>query len=227
MTTVIATLNLEKLGLTLEQFAEFAKDNFWYVEEPKVAWKNHIRDLTTPWNSVGTIADWKESAGPFKPGIYALVYDPANKICNPILHNQTIIIGETTQSACRRLVHHVGALKGNTTNMSDKYRKHLPKLNEHFGVNLQKELKNIRILFRPHDTSDPDWAEDRGHSSHMETQAHAMYYALWKHFPPGNTRDLPSTYLIDRSRKFLEEKGYQVYQPHKYNIIQEILNPIE
>jgi hypothetical protein len=227
MTIVVAKLDLEKLGLTLEQFTEFAKDNPWYVEEPKAEWSDHIRDLTTPWEPFGTIAAWKESVGPFKPGVYALVYDPDNKIQNPILHDQTIIIGESTQQAYRRLVHHAGALRGNTSNMSDKYRRHMPKLNKHFGVDLRQELKNIRILFRPHDITDPDWAEDRDHSSHMETQAHAMYYALWEHFPPGNTRDLPSKYLIERSQNFLKQKRCLSTKTHKYDLIQEIDQQIE
>ena len=124
MTTVVATLNLDTLGLTVEQFAEFAKDNFWYVKEPEKEWSAHVRDLTTPWEPWGPAQVWKEATGPFKPGVYALVYDPKDEIRNPILSNQTIVFGESTRPAYHRLYAHVGALRGKSTNMSDKYRKH-------------------------------------------------------------------------------------------------------
>lgn len=219
MTTVVATLNLDTLGLTVEQFAEFAKDNFWYVKEPEKEWSAHVRDLTTPWEPWGPAQVWKEATGPFKPGVYALVYDPKDEICNPILSNQTIVFGESTRPAYHRLYAHVGALRGKSTNMSDKYRKHLPMINEHFKiVNLRNELKNVRILFRPHETTDPDWAENQDHSGFMETQAHAMYYARWGYFAPGNTRDLPSVYEVDRCREFLKEKGFDVYKSARFDL---------
>ena len=49
----------------------------------------------------------------------------------------------------------------------------------------------------------------------METQAHAQYHALWGHGTVANTRDLPSTQLINESKKFLTKRGYKVYKSNK------------
>lgn len=137
------------------------------------------------------------------PGTYALVFDNNNVIDNPIQWNKTICFGETTQPAWKRIHTHVGALNGTTTNMSDKYRKHIHAINAFCGEDIKKNLKAVKVFFRPHSITDPEFAYDRYHSCLMEKQAHACFRAIWGHGTPANTRDIPSFELVSAAKQYV------------------------
>jgi hypothetical protein len=176
--------------------------------ESAPVYSNHIRDMTTGWQKISNVKDYKEAIGPFVPGTYAIVYDPAGKIDNPITWNQTLSFGESTQPAHKRIYSHAGALKGRITNMTEKWNKTIPILNKIIGADIRENLQHLSIFFRPHNLTDPEFQYNRDHSCYMEKQAHAYYHALWGHGTKFNTRDLPSIYLIQNAKKILSEKGF-------------------
>lgn len=217
---VEAIIDLDRLGIPLDQWQLMHKNmrglEFWKKYQEPLTYSSHIRDFTEGWIRIGSIAEWQSkewavNRGLTCPGTYALVYDHLGATENPMLTNQVIIFGETTQAAWKRLGTHVGALKGTTTNMSDKWSKHKSKVNDVFCMDIDSELDKIIIFFRPHNLTDPDWQYDRKHSSLMETQAHAQYHAIWGHGTPANTRDLPSKRLIENSKIFFRNKGYTFF----------------
>lgn len=175
--------------------------------EEKPAYKNHMRDMTQGWEYIGNVKEYKESMGPFKPGTYALVYNRTGKVDNPIIWNQTLIFGETTRSAYKRILCHTGALRGKVTNMTEKWNKNIPRLNQIIGGDIRNNLETISIFFRPHDITDPDFQDDRTHSCNMEKQAHAQYHAIWDHGTVFNTRDLPDFSTIKEAKKLMESIG--------------------
>ena len=124
-----------------------------------------------------------------------------------------MIFGETTQDGWRRIQHHVTALRGRISNNSDKWDRVIPKINKTYKCNISKELDKVQIWFRPHSITDDAHKYSRQHSGYMETQAQAQYRAIWGYGTIGNTRDLPSQYLIENSREFLKNKGIKVYEP--------------
>jgi hypothetical protein len=201
-------LDQEALGYSDEQILNFIKDSVYYVTEKKPEWNNRVRDMLEGWYKVGTMDTWNSNDGPFQSGTYALVWDENNKIDHPIRWNRTFLFGESTRDMYLRIQTHHGALKGKTTNMSDKYRKHLPSINRWAGTDITKNLDKIAIWARPHRVSDKPHEADRHHSVYMEQQAHAFYQAMWGRGTVANTRDLPQPELVERCRKFLTESGY-------------------
>ena len=94
--------------------------------------------------------------------------------------------------------------------MSDKYRKHTPHINETFNIeDLTDHLDKIKIFFREHRFTDEEWEFHRMHSVYMEKLCHSAYYAIHNKFPPGNTRDLPSYNLIEKTKQFYENSELQ------------------
>lgn len=200
MTVVTAILDLESLGMTLTEWKNFAKDNRWEIYTPPPRYSKHMRNMLEGWQYLTTIGSWKENEAFEKgwrdSGTYAFVYDPDDRQLHPILNDSTLIFGETIQPLYKRMMHHVGAFKGKTTNMAGKW-------DDFLGT----DLNYIKIWFRPHRVSDPDWEFEREHSSLMETQAHATYRALWNKNTRYNTRDLPNTIQISEARKILIENN--------------------
>lgn len=209
---MLVDIRVDCKNLTQEQIAlvnsviSFAVSVDKIEEKPK--YSNHIRDMTVGWQKIGNVKDYKETMGPFVPGTYAIVYDPAGKIDNPITWNQTLSFGESTQPAHKRIYSHAGALRGRITNMTEKWNKTIPILNRIIGSDIRKNLQHISIYFRPHEFTDPEFKFDRDHSCNMEKQAHAHYYALWGHGTKFNTRDLPSVWLIENTKKTLSDRGF-------------------
>jgi len=197
-------LTQEQIGVinTLVPFAVWSRE----VEE-KPVYKSYIRDMTKGWDYIGNVKEYKESMGPFKPGIYALVYNETGKIDNPVTWNKTLIFGETIQSGYKRIQCHTVALRGKVSNMTEKWNKNIPRLNKIAGGDIRNRLQYISIFFRPHDITDPEFTEDRDHSCNMEKQAHAQYRALWGHGTSFNTRDLPDYNMIKAGKELLESKG--------------------
>ena len=213
--TIHATLEYEKLKLLYsdEEILRFLSSGSYYTTETKAEWKNHIRNMLEGWEKISSVEDYKpKDHGPNVPGTYALVYNGNGKVDHPILWNRAFMFGETTQPGWKRLIHHVGALRGKSSNMSDKYRKHLPVINESCGVDIKTNLSKVDIYFRPHRVSDPDHETYDRHSQCMEQQAHAFFWAIWNTKTSGNTRDLPQDWLITKCKEFLTEKGI----PTKY-----------
>ena len=209
MPIIVATIDTDNCKIPFNELIELIGEFKYYVEaEP---WSNHIRDMRKGWEKVGNVKTWTSNDGPFVPGTYALVYDKDGDITNPLLCNRTMIIGETTQDAWKRLAHQVGGLRGSITNTSDKWQRAIPKINKRFSCDLQKNLDKVIIWFRPHAVTDKEHQYDRKHSSFMETQAHAQYHAIWGYGTPANTRDLPSYQLIKESRAFLVKHKQKVY----------------
>ena len=209
VTKVNAVIDLKKLGMTIKQWKAFIGDaGEW---KTILEYSTHLRDMTQGWIKIGKVSTWKPSDGPFVPGTYAFVYDPKNKIKNPITERGVINIGETTRPGHKRIVMHQLCLRGKKSNMGDKWQSQSTRINEMYGCDILNELNNITIFFRPHHISDEAFESDRTHSSNMETQAHAQYAALWGTLTPGNTRDLPSEKLIEESKKFLTERGYKIF----------------
>lgn len=209
MPIVKTTLDLDKLGMTVEQWAEFAKGQYW-EEVVELKYSDHIRDMTKGWVKVSSVKDWNSDLGPFKPGTYAFVFDQDGDITSPLLVNRTILFGETTQSAYLRIQHHHGALRNKSTNTKESWQKKIPKINRVFDCDILNQLDKVMIFFRPHDHTDEDFQYDSNHSRRMETQAHAQYYALFGQYTPGNSRDLPNQYIIEKSKTLLESLGYKV-----------------
>lgn len=210
MTIVRVTLDLDKLGYTAEQFHNFIKDSYYEIVEKSPEYSRGIRNMLEGWEKIGTMESWEPGQGPHVPGTYALVWDSKGDVPHPILCNRTFIFGESTRPMHHRLVTHHVALRGKTSNMSDKYRKHLPAINEWAGDNIKQNLDKIAIWVRPHSATPEDkyFEEWRDHSVYMEKQAHGFYRALWGYGPVANTRDVPDEYLVDRCRTFLTEAGY-------------------
>jgi len=207
---ITATFDLTKIGLTAKQFTELmSKDPsaYWYKHEEPKEYSRHLRDMTQGWIRIGTAKEWDNNS-PLVPGTYAIVYDKDGNIENPITTNRTIIFGETTQSAWKRIYTHVGALKGKSTNTTDAWRKRIPKVNDAWNCDLVNELDRVVIFFRPHSVTDKDFQYDSNHSLEMEKQAHAHYYALFGYGTIGNTRDIPSWNMIKECTAVLESKGY-------------------
>lgn len=208
---VQATIDLDKVGMTPEQWSSFIGDNFWFEVEQKPSYSNHLRDMTQGWQRLCTVEDWNGEVtawdnGWRDPGVYALVYDKDNKGLHPVLSNRTLCFGETTQHIYKRVNTHVLALKGRVSNMTEKWSKYDKVVNKAFNFDVRNELDKVWIWYRPHHLTDKDWAFDRSHSCLMEKQAHAQYKAFWFHGAPANTRDLPDYDLVQRSKKFLLEK---------------------
>lgn len=204
---------IAKFDVSVEEFSKIVPMDqvveYW-EETPSVPYSSHIRDITEGWQLVGNVRTWRAGDGPNVPGTYALVFNPYVESRDPFNSPYTICFGETTREGHHRIACHVGALKGNTTNMSDKYANHLHTINRQCGVSdITARLSDIDIFFRAHNESDEEWENDREHSVFMEKQCHALYYTIHNRFPPGNTRDLPSFYLIEQMSNFMEEKRKQ------------------
>jgi hypothetical protein len=214
---MLVDIRFETNKLTQKQIAEINAlvpfSEFCNKVEEKPVYSSHMRDMTKGWIYVGNVKEYKESMGPFKPGTYALVYNANGKIDNPVTWNQTLMFGETTQGAYKRILCHTGALRGKVTNMTEKWNKNIPKLNKIVGGNIRNHLQDISIFFRPHDVTDPDFEEDRNHSCHMEKQAHAQYHALWNRGTMFNTRDLPGYDMIRTAKKLMEKTGRSCSYP--------------
>lgn len=209
---ITAQFDLDKIKIDLKEFSnnilKFA-DHYWIKDTqytPYTPYPSHIRDITQGWKIIGNVVNWKSAHGPEVPGTYALVLDLDDSATNPIFSKFTICFGETTQPGHKRIIHHVGALKGKTSNMSDKYRKHIPYINRAFNTDITKNIDKIKIFFREHRITDEDWETSREHSVYMEQLCHAAYKILHGRFAPGNTRDLASDYLIERTNKELFKK---------------------
>jgi hypothetical protein len=201
-------LDQEALGYSDEEILNFIKDSEYHVIKKKPEWTNKIRNMLEGWEKIGTMDTWCTNDGPFVPGTYALVWDKDGDVTHPILWNRTFIFGESTRGMYHRLQTHHVALRGKTSNMSDKYRKHLPSINEWAKHDVTANLDKITIWARPHSVSDTDYQYDRDHSVYMEKQAHGFYEAIWGYGPIANTRDKPDYYLIQRCKTFLTEAGY-------------------
>ncbi len=222
---VQATIDLDKVGMSEQQWRVFARDCEWHpvIQRPK--WNNSIRDMLQGWQKLCTVAEWSgssmaDSQGWTEPGVYALVYEGRIKNCHPILSTETICLGETTQPLYKRVNTHVLALKGKVSNMTEKWGKYDKIVNKQFNCSLRNELDQVWIWTRPHSITDSDWKYDRDHSCHMEKQAHAFVYALWQKFPPANTRDLPDYDLCETAKNFLLENypGYS-YRIEKKKVV--------
>lgn len=191
------------------KYAEWCRQ----VEEAPI-YKRHIRDMTKGWELISNVKEYKEAMGPYKPGTYALVYNPDGRIDNPVTWNQTWIFGETTRDAFKRILCHTGALRGTVTNMTEKWNKNVPRLNKIVGGNIKEHLHHISIFFRPHDFTDADFQYNREHSCDMEKQAHAQYHAIWGHGTIFNTRDLPNYDNVKEAKKLMESKGHTCRYPY-------------
>ena len=182
---VEGSFDLEALGLSIEQWLKIYKPLSWQEMIPPKQYDHSIRDMRKYWKNISSVEDFSESWG-FKNGLdisgtYALVYDPKNKDTHPVTGSATIIFGETTQYAAKRIIHTVGALKGNSTNMSSKWDKHKSFVEQSLKIdNIRNHLKDIKIWFRPHRSTDQDWEHDRKHSCEMEQWSHAFYYSINK-----------------------------------------------
>lgn len=216
---VDARIDLNSIGMTIDEWKTFIGNNPWreYVPvEPVTVWSNHQRNLLIGWTKIGDAGDFSTAgimSGDFltKPGTYALVYDPAGIVENPIIENKTIKFGETTQAAWKRIYSHVGGIRGKTTNTSENWNKSIDRVANHFGVSKYSiRPRDITLFFRPHDVTDLDHQFDRRHSQEMETQAQALYFALHGIYAPGNSRDMPYWFHINRARDFLVENGFKV-----------------
>ncbi len=213
MTIVTAKIDLNSIGMTLSQWESFIGSNQWQVFTPPPELDLYTqRDFLHDWIDAGTISNFTEATADSSlwcPGVYALVLDPVGDIKNPILTNRTIVFGESTQDAAKRIVTHAIALRGKISNGTEKWNKAKKVVCAHFGLD---KLNNdhIRILFRPHKLSDPTvWQYDREFSSTMETQAQALYQILWGYRAPANTRDLPNMVQLEHAEKFLVERNYK------------------
>ena len=219
---VRATLDLDKLGMTIEQWAEFARGQYW-EEVVELTYSNHLRDMTEGWTKISSVKEWNSDLGPFKPGTYAFVFDDDGKVAHPLQRNRTILFGETTRSAYLRIHHHHGALRNKSTNTRESWKKRIPIINKIFDCDIQNQLDKVIIFFRPHDHTDENFQYDTNHSRCMETQAQAQYYAMFGQFTPGNTRDMPHDWMIKESRVLLEAKGYKTIEPKKH-WLEDLLN---
>lgn len=206
MTIITAKIDLAEANITLKQWREFAKqfgsNSEWQIVKP---YSRHMRNMLDGWQFINSVAEWSPKQGPNVPGTYAFCYDPKNKISNPIMCDATIIFGESTQPAWKRIASHVGAMNGRITNTSDKWQRCIPLMKNNHSVDILKDLKHIKIFFRPHNITDKDHQFDRQHSVLMETQAHAFYAAWCGHLTLGNTRDLPDDHMITDAKQCLKD----------------------
>lgn len=212
MSELIIRLDTEKLVTSMQEIEELVKKNYgtWYINQP-INYSQEYRDMTYGWELISTVKDYHgPTHGPFEPGVYALVYDADNTSTNPVLEPKTILFGESTRDAYLRVITHTGALKGHTTNSTNKWEKHLPFINSTFNTDLTANLDKIKIYFRPHSLTDDQWKTLRDHSVWMETSCSAQYYLFHKRYAPGNTRDLPTAYQINEYKKFLVESGHKI-----------------
>ena len=170
----------------------------------------HTRNMIKGWSCLGTVDSWTESDGPFCPGTYALVYDNKGNITNPILWNSTLLFGESTRDGHKRIYTHTGALRGKSTNSITSWRRNIPKINSEYSCNIQKELHNVKIFFRPHSHTDKDLESNRTFSCLMEKQAHAQYMLLHGHGTICNSRDIPNDTILESSMTFLKKEGYPI-----------------
>lgn len=210
-------IRFDSTKLTPQQIAQinallpFAE---WFNQvEEKPVYSNHMRDMTKGWEFIGNVKEYKDAMGPFEPGTYALVYNANGKVDNPVTWNQTLIFGETTQDAYKRIQCHTTALRGKISNMTEKWNKNIPRLNKIVGGNIRDHLQDISIFFRPHGVTDSDFKFNRSHSCNMEKQAHAQYHALWNHGTIFNTRDLPTHHMIKTAKNLMEKTGRSCNYP--------------
>ncbi len=208
-----AQIDLTAAGWTPERFTEtFGSDwqRLLTDQDRPSALENH----TDGWQTVARISEIQgeremRDQGYDQPGVYAIIWDPDGDVDNPILWNRTIVFGETTQPAHRRLYSHVGALRGLRTNTWDKWQgPPRERIQEHFQTtDVLASLDDLRLVFKPH--CNPDWCRDREYSALMETQCTALYIAQWGYPPPANSRDLPDQTLITEARLLLDKLGYE------------------
>jgi len=206
-----AIFDLDSIGMTVEEFQStiLSKAKYWQEEQEPPKYEYKQCNMFAGWEYVGNVKRYSTTQGPNYPGVYALVYDPDDTVTNPMLSDKLITLGESSRPAHHRIVSHTGALRGTTTNMSGKYQDHLHRINEVIGVDLKQNLSKIKIFYRPHryDKEFEYWEDNTHHSSSMEKDAHAQYYALWNRFCPGLTRDKPSHYRIAEHKEFLINEG--------------------
>jgi len=212
MSTIVnATIDLKSLGWSKEQWIAFIGDNPWEYVKQQPRYDNKMRNLLEGWQRYSSVREFSETRayedGLYKPCCYALVAEKDYNPCHPILDKNTILFGETTQSAAKRLYTHTAAMKGRTSNMTNKYENHSGWIERKTGVNVFKDLDKIGIYYRFHDLTDKHFQYERYHSSLMETQCHALYKVLHDEFAPGNNRDLPTYGQIDQAKEFLVEKN--------------------
>jgi hypothetical protein len=206
MTTYNVQINLDKLGYTEQEFFDFIKDSEYDIVHPPFT--TGPRDLIAGWYKVDSIKNWRQSDGPYEPGVYALVWDTANVVKHPILNNSTFYFGESVRPAYYRIEQHRGALNGTKTNLRQKYDDHLPSINRWAGADITQNLDKVYIWFRPHSATlaDEPYITDREYSVYIESQAHAMYKFFWDRFPIGNTRDLPSDATLMECKTYLRNR---------------------
>jgi hypothetical protein len=201
-----ATLSPEQIE-QINKLLPFAEK--YTVVEEKPVYSNHIRNMTKGWERICSISEWCEQSGPFVPGTYALCWDPKGTVENPVCWSGTLLFGETTQPAWKRIASHAGALRGTRTNTREKWLTNLEKFKKYNnGLVLEHNLDKISILFRPHEITDNEFKYDREHSLFMEKQAHAQFKALWGRGTIFNSRDLPDYYLIENAKKELTKLGF-------------------
>lgn len=210
-----ATIDLDQLGMTLEEWAKFAYNQEWYQLEEIPPWSNHMRDMTQGWQKLCTAKDWAGESkawekGWREPGVYALVLDVNDKGLHPVTSNRTVCFGETTQTLGKRVHTHISALKGKISNMTEKWNKYDSVVNYRYDCDIRNNLDKVWIWTRPHKVTDPDYIYNRNHSCYMEQQAMAHYYALWGVFPPANTRDLPYTQQVNEAKETMMKNHEQL-----------------
>lgn len=205
-----AEFDLDQLGLTLDQWQTLMGPGGWSLIEDIPKEDYNLKDILSGWYRVcnvreaGTEATLRDYHEMTRPGTYALVFDwPSRRISDPFLQHRTILFGETTQQAYKRLATHTGALTGRVTNMSNKYQRHLKTINKQFDENVEYNLDRVSIWFRDHD---PKWANNRQYSQQQERRAQAVYMARWGHHAPGNTRDLPCDHLVESAEYMLKNR---------------------
>lgn len=208
--TIRIELPLAFISDSLEDIETFVKRNYgvYQIDHHEMCPLN-CTDMIVGWKVINNVKDYSYTTdGPFEPGVYALVFDKNNTSSNPIFDSNTILFGESTRDTWKRLVHHTGALKGKTSNMTNKWDKHLPKINQILDTDITQHLDKIKIYFRPHQEDVGKWKTDRKYSTWMETSCHAIYHLFHGRFTPGNTRDLPSDRDIEQYKTFLTEAEY-------------------
>ena len=110
MPIIVAEIDTDALKISVNDVLKFIRNSSYSIKEPEVKYSNHRRDMTKGWEKLGSVAYWNSTIGPNIPGTYALVLDLDNIIDNPVTWNQTILFGETTQEAWKRLATHVLSL---------------------------------------------------------------------------------------------------------------------
>jgi len=207
---IVIELPLDFIKDSMDEIESFVtRNNGEYHVNHHEIFNHDCKDLIKGWQHIGNVHDYTPSSYyPDEPGVYAFVYDTTDNLTSPLAHPNTILFGESTRPAWKRIICHTGALKNTRTNVSDKWQNHLPMINESLGCDIKKDLRNIKIYFRPHDHNDTKWRTERVYSTWMETSCHAIYKVIHDCFPPGNTRDLPTSYTVNKYRKFLTESGY-------------------